>query len=133
MSANQNLQGQLHRAAMETPKFSFDAYGATEAEATLALEAGLQAHGRQYGLEANWYASFDQSCYPIDIGQAYRDRELLTVPEMDRPELPRYLREFPEFGLLDVKIPIGFEDISWHNDLSPSFRKLMFNGQSLRL
>jgi len=32
-----------------------------------------------------------------------------------------YKEEFPDFGKLDVEIPKGFEDISWHNDVCPSF------------
>lgn len=32
-----------------------------------------------------------------------------------------YRDEFPEFGELDVEIPEGFTDNSWHNDVCPSF------------
>ena len=31
-----------------------------------------------------------------------------------------YKTEFPDFEL-DVTIPNGFEDVSWHNDVCPSF------------
>lgn len=34
-----------------------------------------------------------------------------------------YRTEFPDFGELDVVIPAGFEDTSWHNDACPSFTK----------
>lgn len=39
----------------------------------------------------------------------------------DESGIPRYRREFAEFGLLDIVIPEGFEDVSWHNDSCPSF------------
>lgn len=32
---------------------------------------------------------------------------------------PKYLVEFPDYGILDVTIPIGFEDASWRNDACP--------------
>ena len=56
-----------------------------------------------------------------------------TVGETSRTATPLYLQEFPEFGPMDVKIPAGFEDSSWHNDVCPSFSKDLFNGQVLRL
>lgn len=34
---------------------------------------------------------------------------------------PRYKQEFPDFNL-DVVLPEGFEDVSWHNDTCPSFQ-----------
>lgn len=35
--------------------------------------------------------------------------------------LEHYEVEFPDFGKLDVEIPEGFDDISWHNDVCPSW------------
>lgn len=32
-----------------------------------------------------------------------------------------YRDEFPDFGDVDVTIPDGFQDLSWHNDTCPSF------------
>jgi hypothetical protein len=32
-----------------------------------------------------------------------------------------YRDEFPTFPALDVAIPAGFVDVSWHNDVCPSF------------
>jgi len=32
-----------------------------------------------------------------------------------------YLTEFPDFGVMDVEIPKGFIDDSWHNDAMPRF------------
>lgn len=44
----------------------------------------------------------------------------------------QYKREFPDF-FLDVAIPDGFVDESWHNDAMPSFGKALPNGKILRL
>lgn len=127
------LQRQIHRAEMETSNHSFSAYGDTAAEAKTALEAGLKIHGAQYQLSPNWYASFEQSCYPIALGQPYRHREPLPLPVTEQPPIPLYMREFPEMGPLDFEIPFGFQDTSWHNDVCRSFSKSLFNGQELRL
>ena len=32
-----------------------------------------------------------------------------------------YLKEFPDYGTMDVSAPEGFKDSSWHNDICPSF------------
>ncbi len=37
-----------------------------------------------------------------------------------------YKNEFPNFNLT-VKIPNDFMDVSWHNDISPSFEKILSN------
>lgn len=36
-----------------------------------------------------------------------------------------YRDEFPDFGDMDVAIPEGFKDLSWHNDTCPSFGYLL--------
>lgn len=56
-----------------------------------------------------------------------------TAAQASKVATPLYLREFPEFGPMDVTIPAGFMDSSWHNDVCPSFSKDLFNGQVLRL
>lgn len=51
-----------------------------------------------------------------------RPDEVREVPQADLGRiLPLYTREFPDFGFLDVAIPTGFEDVSWHNDICPCF------------
>lgn len=32
-----------------------------------------------------------------------------------------YRKEFPDFGELDIELPEGFVDRSWHNDAMPCF------------
>lgn len=39
-----------------------------------------------------------------------------------------YQTEFPDFGKLDVQLPAGFVDLSWHHDAAPSFAKVLQNG-----
>jgi hypothetical protein len=41
-----------------------------------------------------------------------------------------YRTEFPDF-VLDVVIPDGFEDNSWHNDVCPRFEKQLPDGNYL--
>lgn len=41
------------------------------------------------------------------------------MTETSAPVTPKYLAEFPDFGPLDVTIPDGFDDASWHNDGCP--------------
>lgn len=41
-------------------------------------------------------------------------------------------QEFPEFTL-DVEIPAGFSDESWHNDAMPSFVREFDNGRTLTI
>jgi len=35
-----------------------------------------------------------------------------------------YKEEFPDY-VLDVQIPEGFEDCSWHNDVCPHWEKIL--------
>jgi len=47
-------------------------------------------------------------------------------------DTPLYAREFPDFEL-DFKLPEGFEDSSWHNNVTPSFDKVQPDGTILKL
>jgi hypothetical protein len=47
--------------------------------------------------------------------------------------MPQYQREFPRFGEMDVPIPSGWEDSSWHNDICPSFRVRLDEAYALRI
>jgi hypothetical protein len=46
---------------------------------------------------------------------------------------PSYLSEFPDFGPLDVVLPQGFTDCSWHNDAMPRWEKQLADGSLLTL
>lgn len=49
------------------------------------------------------------------------------------PSPCHYRIEFPDFGELDVQLPEGFVDSSWHNDAMPSFEKQLPCGNTMRL
>lgn len=74
-------------ATWESRNFSFMAMGATKAKARDALLDGLEAHGRQYGLELEWYArQYDDWQEEINYarlrpGDCLRDGELIRVHE----------------------------------------------------
>lgn len=44
-----------------------------------------------------------------------------------------YHHEFPDFGTMDVTIPAGFADSSWHNDVCPSYEKPVRPGVWLKV
>lgn len=44
-----------------------------------------------------------------------------------------YQSEFPDFGQLDVELPSGFSDVSWHHDAMPSFQKKLPNNDTVLL
>lgn len=46
---------------------------------------------------------------------------------------PRYQQEFPDFPDLEVAIPDGFKDTSWHNDTCPSFEAQLEGGLRARI
>lgn len=122
----------FYRAVMDTGYFEFEGYGQSADEAVAAMRQGLDRHGRQYGLGKNWYAKMDHSCYPVNFNCSYRDRQIVLDGQASQ-QLAKYQQEFPSFGILDVELPEGFEDESWHNEAMPSFTKELFNGQYLRL
>lgn len=135
MSSNQNLQSPIHRAVLEVPNHRFEAYGATTRQALSLLEAALKFHGKQRGMEEGWYIGTGIQCDPVELGQAYYDGKPLqfSATAATAPALPLYQQAFPNFGLMDVEIPDGFEDVSYRNDVCPSFSKPLFNGESLHL
>ena len=44
-----------------------------------------------------------------------------------------YLTVFKDFGVLDVELPINFNDVSWHGDACPCFEKQLTESKSLLL
>ena len=67
-------------AKYETPRFQFHAYGSTRDEAYLALREVLEAHRKQYDLSIDWAHDWETEGYtfPVELGQGFRDSELLT-------------------------------------------------------
>lgn len=76
----------LHKAAIDTSNFSFEAYGATQEEAREALRAGLTKHSEHYRVSdgPEWVEECmeDVRTLEITLGTCYRDGEpvLLSTP-----------------------------------------------------
>lgn len=136
MTTNPRIRPTLYRAVLEAGPFNFDGYGISDSGARAALESALVEHARQCGLAPDWYKNLDIACYGVAPGCGYRDREYVASAcaiGLTEPELPLYQVEFPDFGELDVTLPEGFTDASWHNDACPSFDKRLPNRQYLRI
>lgn len=67
------------KASLDTPNFSFEAYGSTTSHAVKALERGLDLHGEQYKLAADWWHPMrgDIATIYFAPNRCYRDREQL--------------------------------------------------------
>lgn len=121
------------RASVTVGRLTFQAFGMSKEAALKTLQEGLARHGVQYSLSADWLATAEYVYEPLSFGIAYRAG--VVIPQEMAPimEVPKYLREFPDFGVLDVRLPPGFADESWHNDAMPSFAKELPNGYFLKL
>jgi hypothetical protein len=66
-------------ATFSGPKFEFDAYGSSEAQARDVLKQGLRIHAKQVGLADDWFEEYaDDICArEVHIGEVYRDRSVL--------------------------------------------------------
>lgn len=65
------------KATLQTPNFTFEAYGPTTAHAVNALKRGLTAHAGQYGLEPTWYEPANIETQYFDTCKCYRDGEAI--------------------------------------------------------
>lgn len=67
------------QAKLQTTNFEFCAYGDDHSDAMSSLLLGLHEHGKQYGLESDWFSPYAGDIYTIEIkmGFAYRDNELI--------------------------------------------------------
>jgi hypothetical protein len=68
------------KASLDSPNFSFMAYGQTTGHAVNALKQGLAQHAIDYGLENDWWHEWSYCTEHIQLNRAYRDSELLKVP-----------------------------------------------------
>lgn len=74
------------RVSFDTPRFRFEAYGATREQAKAALWRGLVAHCKQYDMGpfedtdlARWFADDDNMWFAdIRAGMALRDNSELV-------------------------------------------------------
>jgi hypothetical protein len=65
----------VYIATMETRNFTFEGVGTDESRAIAALNAGLEAHRRQYRLPYGWDSNYDFTIRTLTTGTAYRDSE----------------------------------------------------------
>jgi len=121
------------RASVTVGRLAFQAFGMTEEAALKTLHEGLARHGMQYSLPADWLAQAEVVCEPLSFGIVYRAGSAIPQEVVPIAEIPRYQREFPDYGELDIALPPGFTDESWHNDAMPSFAKELPNGYFLKL
>lgn len=72
----------IWRASLDTRHFSFEAFAPTRGEAQLALEAGFVKHAAAYRLALDWWYEDKDGIElnQIELGEAYRDRQLLLEP-----------------------------------------------------
>jgi hypothetical protein len=70
------------KASLDSPNFSFTAYGQTTSHAVNALKQGLAQHAIDYELDNGWWHKWSNDIYTehIQLNRAYRDSELLKVP-----------------------------------------------------
>jgi len=67
------------QAKLQTTNFEFVAFGQTTTHAKNALLRGLVNHGKQYGLDDDWFADYEGDIQLMHIKPnfAYRDNELI--------------------------------------------------------
>lgn len=121
------------RASVTVGRLTFQAFGLSKEAALKTLQEGLARHGVQYSLSTDWLATAEYVFEPLSFGIAYRAGAVIPQDMAPVMEVPKYLREFPDYGVLDVTLPLGFTDESWHNDAMPSFAKELPNGYFLKL
>jgi hypothetical protein len=65
------------RATLETRKFYFEAYAESKEQACAALIEGLDRHAAAYKLSADWFYTNEIECTEFELGNAYRDTEII--------------------------------------------------------
>jgi hypothetical protein len=65
------------RATLETRKFYFEAYAQTKSHACAVLMEGLDRHAAAYKLSADWFSADEIECREFELGNAYRDTEII--------------------------------------------------------
>ena len=83
---------------------------------------GLWPDGSPILFEASIQDDTGVELYEVD------DEPYVKPPEVFKHQYQFEFRGFPE---LDVTLPEGYEDTSWHNDACPSFTRELGDGRSL--
>ncbi len=64
----------IYHLHIDTPSFTFDAYGATSTDATEAMQKALRKHIKETGADPEYFGLDDLSPpTKVVIGRAYRD------------------------------------------------------------
>jgi hypothetical protein len=73
----------FYRAAFQSQRFDFTAYGQTESDAVAALKKGLDQHAKDYAIDPDWWHECAGDIYAIEVGfgGCYRDNE----PILEKP------------------------------------------------
>jgi hypothetical protein len=100
----------------ELPDLDVIAASIPEAQLFVLLSArGVARVRNQHGLELVLRFDMDQESLVAELADAGE------ATDGDSDDAPQYLYEFPMFGRLDVQLPEGFIDVSWHKNTCPSF------------
>jgi hypothetical protein len=81
----QGVQMNIFNAQLDTPHFSFSAYGKTEAQARKALTHGLRQHSYDYKIRslrnANWWMEFETDIIvtKLRLNACYRDGARISI------------------------------------------------------
>jgi hypothetical protein len=75
----------IHMLSIDSRHFSFDAFGDTLADAQVALQRGILAHARQYGIGPDFLSVEDAEHREITLGACYRDRAVLPIEPCKKP------------------------------------------------
>jgi len=65
----------IYHASIDTPNYSFDAYGSTREEAQRALMEVWKRHCQQTGAEPTYITRRDLTTVGVELGRGYRDRQ----------------------------------------------------------
>lgn len=67
----------IYRAYYESRNFDFEAFDKSEEMARALVMKGLVNHAKEYKLNPDWWDVEGIECDSYELGQSYRDREIL--------------------------------------------------------
>ena len=69
----------MYTARLETRNFYFETFGTTKKDAIKQLKNGLKVHGKQRGIDLNWWNDYVEEISTLEIktGVVYRDNEII--------------------------------------------------------
>jgi hypothetical protein len=69
----------MYTARLETRNFYFESFGTSEKDAIKQLKNGLKVHGKQCGIDLNWWHEYVEEISTLEIktGVVYRDNKII--------------------------------------------------------